>query len=126
MVLLVYVDDVLLTSNNLDEIQILKKFLDDQFTIKDLGEAKYILGLEIATSQRGISINQRKYALDILEDSSFSGCKPVAFPMDSTFKLKSEDCNILSDPSTYRRLIGRMIYLTITRPDLAYSVQVLS
>ncbi|XP_022895331.1 uncharacterized protein LOC111409520 [Olea europaea var. sylvestris] len=77
-------------------------------------------------SKHGISLCQRKYALDVLEDFGFSGCKPVAFPMDSNLKLKLEDADQLSDPSSYRRLIGKLIYLTITRLDLAYSVQVLN
>lgn len=101
MVLLVYVDDVLLASNNLNEIQALKKFLDNQFIIKELDELKYILGLEISQSQQGVTLCQRKYALHILEDSGFSSWKPVAFPMDSMLKLKYEDYNFLSDPSVY-------------------------
>ncbi|XP_035546965.1 uncharacterized mitochondrial protein AtMg00810-like [Juglans regia] len=126
MAILVYVDDVLLASDDLEQIQLLKKFLHDQFTIKDLGPLKYFLGLEIARSKAGISLCQRKYILDILQDTGNIGSKPAAFPMESNLKLTANDPELYEDPSEYRRLVGRLLYLTITRPDLAYSVQVLS
>ncbi|KAF5455018.1 hypothetical protein F2P56_024637 [Juglans regia] len=124
--LLIYVDDILLASDSLIEIQLLKTFLHDKFTIKDLGELKYFLGLEIARTKNGISICQRKYVLDILEQAGVLGAKPATFPMESNLKLSSSDPDMYKDPSAYRRLVGRLLYLTITRPDLAYSVQVLS
>ncbi|XP_041027042.1 uncharacterized mitochondrial protein AtMg00810-like [Juglans microcarpa x Juglans regia] len=126
MALLVYVDDVLLVSDDLQQIQLLKKFLHDQFTIKDLGPLKYFLGLEIARSKTGISLCQRKYALDILQDTGNIGSKPAAFPMESNLNLTADNPELYEDPSKYRKLVGRLLYLTITRPDLAYSVKVLS
>ncbi|XP_042952178.1 uncharacterized mitochondrial protein AtMg00810-like [Carya illinoinensis] len=127
MVLLIYVDDVILASDSLEQIAIVKKYLHDSFTIKDLGELKYFLGIEVARSKKGISLCQRKYALDILQDSGLSASKPVAFPMESNLKLSAHDSSpLLTDPAAYRRLVGRLLYLTITRPDLAYSVQALS
>ncbi|KAF5481760.1 hypothetical protein F2P56_002388 [Juglans regia] len=98
----------------------------DQFTIKDLGLLKYFLGLEIARSKTGISLCQRKYALDILQDTGNLGSKPAAFPIESNLKLTADDPELYEDPLEYRRLVGRLLYLTITRPDLAYSVQMLS
>ncbi|RVW57608.1 Retrovirus-related Pol polyprotein from transposon RE1 [Vitis vinifera] len=106
--------------------QWLKTFLDAKFTIKDLGPLKYFIGLEVARSKTGISLCQRKYILHILEDIGLTGSKHAAFPMESTLKLSANDTNFYEDPSGYRRLIGRLLYLTLTRPDLAYSVQVLS
>lgn len=127
MALLIFVDDVIIASNNLDDIAAIKKFLHDSFTIKDLGELKYFLGIEVARSAKGITLCQPKYALDILEDSGFSGCKHVAFPMEFTLKLSAADSSpSLSNPESYRRLVGHFLYLTITRPDLSYSVQALS
>ncbi|KAF5463501.1 hypothetical protein F2P56_019408, partial [Juglans regia] len=92
--LLVYVDDILLASDSLIEIQLLKTFLHDKFTIKDLGELKYFLGLEIARSKTGISICQRKYVLDILEQTGILGARPTAFPMESNLKLSASDSNL--------------------------------
>ncbi|XP_042988643.1 uncharacterized mitochondrial protein AtMg00810-like [Carya illinoinensis] len=126
MALIVYVDDVLLASDSLQDIELLKKFLDEQFTIKDLGPLKYFLGLEVARSHTGISLCQRKYTLDILQDTSLIGSKPAAFPMESNLKLAIDDSAPYEDPSSYRKLVGRLLYLTITKPDIAYSVQVLS
>ncbi|XP_057463867.1 uncharacterized mitochondrial protein AtMg00810-like [Actinidia eriantha] len=126
MALLVYVDDVLLASDSILEIERLKTFLDEKFTIKDLGQLKYFLGLEVARSKTGISLCQRKYTLDILEDTSLTGSKPAAFPMESTLKLSANDTNLYEDSSGYQKLISRLLCLTITMPDLAYSVQVLS
>jgi hypothetical protein len=124
---LIYVDDVIITSNTFTEINQVKQFLRTTFPIKDLGKLKYFLGIEVARSAKGIVLCQRKYALDILADSGFSGARPVSFPMETTLKLSANDASPpLIDPASYRRLIGRLLYLTITRPDLLYAIQTLS
>ncbi|XP_057958384.1 uncharacterized mitochondrial protein AtMg00810-like [Malania oleifera] len=119
-------DDVILAGNDLQEFKSLTHFLHERFKIKDLGELKYFLGIEVARSKQGISICQRKYALDILKDSSYIGSKAVKFPMEQNLKLTTEEGDLLEDPTAYRRLIGRMLYLTITRPNISYAVQVLT
>ncbi|CAM8961061.1 unnamed protein product [Rhodiola kirilowii] len=126
IILLVYVDDVVLTGTSSQLITRVKEFIHEKFQIKDLGYLKYFLGLEVARSQDGIFLNQRKYALDILEDTNFSECKPIRTPMESKHGLSLSSGPPLPDPSIYRRLVGRLIYLTITRPDLAFPVHVLS
>lgn len=124
--LLVYVDDVILAGNNLHEIEETKQFLSQCFKLKDLGQLKYFLGIEVARSKRGITLCQRKYALEILDDAGFLGVKPSRFPVDQNLSLTQIEGKVLNDPSSYRRLVGRLIYLTITRPDLAYAVHMLS
>ena len=124
--LLIYVDDILVCSNDLSAISSLKSYLHDHFALKDLGSLKYFLGLEVARSKNGIYLSQRKYALDILEDTGFLGSRSSTTPMDPNLQLNSVHGDLLHDASLYRRLIGRLIYLTITRPDIVFSVQILS
>ena len=124
MTLLIHVDDVIIASNDLVEIATVKRFLHKSFTIKDLGELKYFLGIEVAKSAKGIILYQRKYASDVLEDNGFSGSKPVSFPMELALQLTANDPSpLLSDHVSYRRLIGKLLYLTITQPHLSYAIQ---
>ncbi|KAL6201273.1 hypothetical protein ACLB2K_024987 [Fragaria x ananassa] len=91
-----------------------------------MGQLRYFLGIEVARSKRGIVLSQRKYALEVLEDAGFLGAKPSRFPIDQNLVLRQDEGVELKDASQYRRLIGRLIYLTITRPDLVYVVHILS
>ncbi|CAM8955334.1 unnamed protein product [Rhodiola kirilowii] len=126
LILLVYVDDVVLTGTSSDLIMRVKQFIHEKFQIKDLGKLKYFLGLEVARSTTGIFLNQRKYVIDLLDDYEFSECKPCKTPMEIKHGLGLSTAPLLPDASVYRRLVGRLIYLTITRPDLAFPVHVLS
>ncbi len=124
--LLVYVDDILIASNDMSTMHALKDSLHAEFKLKDLGNLKYFLGLEVAKSAKGISLCQRKYALDIISGSGMLGSKPVTTPMEQNLKISQSNGDPLEDPSLYRRLVGRLLYLTITRPDIGYNVQKLS
>ncbi|XP_016172985.1 uncharacterized protein LOC107615435 [Arachis ipaensis] len=127
-IIMVYVDDLVLTGDDLDEIDRIKRLLDLRFKIKDLGDLKYFLGKEVARSSKGIHICQRKYALDILKDFGYLDYKPVSTPMDYTCasKLSRNSGTALPDRTPYRQLIGRLLYLTNTRPDIAYAMGRLS
>ena len=122
-ILLVYVDDIVLTGNSISELAAIKSILHQHFRIKDLGPLKYFLGIEVAQLEKGICLSQRKYCLDLLEDSGLLGAKPASVPMDSTTRLYQDQSPLLSDPFVYRRLVGRLIYLTTTRPDIMYATQ---
>ena len=111
-----------------DDIQLnkFKHYLESWFPIKDLGILKYFLGIEVAHSHEGIVLSRGKYTLDILQEASLLGVKPCHFPIEQNHKLVLDDSPLLHDPSFYRRLVGRSIYLTITWSDICYSVHVLS
>ncbi|XP_068504206.1 uncharacterized mitochondrial protein AtMg00810-like [Phaseolus vulgaris] len=120
-VLIVYVDDIVLTGNCASEITKIKATLHSHLHIKDLGQLKYFLGIEVAHSSQGISLCQRKYCLDLIKDSGLMGCKPFSTPMDDFMRLHQDSSEPLPDPLSYRRLVGRLIYLTTTRPDIAFA-----
>ena len=112
--LIVNVDDIVITYSDRDGILKLKQHLFSHFQTKDLGEFKYFLGIEIAQSKSGVVMSQRKYVLDILEETSMLDCKPVNTFMDPNVKLVPGQEELLRDPGRYRRLVGRLNYLTIT------------
>ncbi|GJX38783.1 retrovirus-related pol polyprotein from transposon TNT 1-94, partial [Tanacetum coccineum] len=86
-VALVYVDDVLITGNSVAKIVHLKQALDKKFTIKDLGLAKYFLGMELCCTSTGTHLNQRKYIVDLLFDIGLTAAKPTIFPLPTKLKL---------------------------------------
>lgn len=104
----------------------LKAYLGPCFHMKDLGVLKSFLGVEVARHPDGIYLTQRKYDLDIITDAGLLGAKPAAFPMEPNHKLPLATGAPMNDPVSYRRLIGRLVYLTITRPDLSYSLHCLA
>lgn len=123
---LVYVDDLLICGNDSHMLQRFKKYLSKCFAMKDLGKLKYFLGIEVSRGPEGIFLSQRKYALDIIADTGYLGSKPVSTPMEQNHKLAKSTAPLLTDPKKYRRLLGRLIYLLNTRPELSYSVHLLS
>ncbi|KAI3713164.1 hypothetical protein L1987_71737 [Smallanthus sonchifolius] len=122
----VYVDDILLTSNNDQEISALKAFLHSTFQIKDLGTLNYFLGIEVLKYPFGLIMTQRKFAKDLLTEFSTDDVSSVSSPLPLHLQLKLNDGQVLDDPLAYRRLVGKLNYLTHTRPDLAFAVQFLS
>ena len=124
--LLVYVDDIIITGASKSEIAKIKLQLSNAFKLKDLGNLGYFLGLEVAKSKNGIFLSQRNYALQLIEDAGLMGSKPANTPMDARQVLNDFTGELLEDPTQYRRLVGRLLYLNITRPDLAFAVQQLS
>ena len=124
--LLVYVDDIVIASNDQENVDELKKFPNGRFKLKDLGNLKYFLGLEVDRSSKGIFVIQRHYALQLLSNTGYLGYKTRKTPMDLNVKLSQDEGDLLDDPSTYRRMIGKLLYLIITRLDLSFSVNRLS
>ncbi|GKA16810.1 retrovirus-related pol polyprotein from transposon RE2 [Tanacetum coccineum] len=123
---LVYVDDLIVSGNDHEAITQFKTYLSNCFHMKDLGNLKYFLGIEVVRAKEGIFLCQRKYALDIIFEVGLLGAKPAKIPMEQNHHLGLAQGRLFEDPEQYRRLVGRLIYLYFTRPDLAYSVHILS
>ncbi|XP_059289573.1 uncharacterized mitochondrial protein AtMg00810-like [Lycium ferocissimum] len=125
-------------------IQEAQKTLHNKFKVKDLGKLRYFMGIELMRSQKGILLNQRKYTLELISNAGLSGAKPASTPMELNSRLttveydevankvesdgmgKKIDHPLLSDVHSYQQLIRKLIYLTITRPDICFVVQALS
>lgn len=122
--LIVYVDDIVLTGDNVEEIPRLKEQLAKEFEIKDLGYLKYFLGIEVARSKDGIFICQRKYVLDLLKEIRMLGGRPCDIPLELGQKLSEDQEGDPMDRGRYQRLVGKFIYLFHSRPDIAIAIAV--
>jgi Reverse transcriptase (RNA-dependent DNA polymerase) len=125
-IILVYVDGIIITGNNNKEINLVKQYLKNGFDIKDLRKLSYFLEIEIAYSNKGLFLSQRKYTLDMLKETEKLGAKPANTPMETNTKLRLEEGELLSNIGQYQRLVGKLIYLTITRPDISFAVTMVS
>jgi hypothetical protein len=124
--LLLYVDDMLITTNDPDHIAHVKAYLSKEFQMSDFGALNYFLGIEVLQTRNGVYLSQAKYIQDLLDHSGLSDTRTVATPMDLHLSLRPTDGTPLEDPSRYRHLVGSLVYLTIARPDIAHAVQILS
>ncbi|KAH9774809.1 retrovirus-related pol polyprotein from transposon RE1 [Citrus sinensis] len=124
--LIVYVDDMVVTDNDEEETEALQKYLSREFEMKDLGALKYFLGIEVSRSKGGIFPSQRKYALDLLHETGMTACQPIDTPIEEGLKFCITSDQVPVDKGRYQRLIGRLMYLSHTRPDLAYALSVVS
>ncbi|GJV07590.1 ribonuclease H-like domain-containing protein [Tanacetum coccineum] len=129
LALIIYVDDIIITGNNISEIEKFKVYLKSKFRIKDLGKLKYFLGIEVSDTDKGICPNQRKYVLDLLFEYGMLACKPAKTLLMSKLIISNEateNDHILDNITGYQKLMGKLIYLTNTRPDISYIVHCLS
>ncbi|XP_070681832.1 uncharacterized mitochondrial protein AtMg00810-like [Malus domestica] len=94
--------------------------------MKDLGGLKYFLGIEVARSREGIYLSQRKYVLDLLSEIRMIACKPAYTPIMQNHQLGIYQDQVPINKERYQRLVRRLIYLSLTRPDIAYAVSVVS
>ena len=123
-ILLLYVDNMIIAGDDMQGIRDLKHFLRRQFEMKDLGPLNCFLGLEVSFSADGYYLTQAKYTSDLISQTSITDSKIVDTPIKYNCRLNSHDGESLSDATLYRQLVGSLIYLTITRPDISYAVHV--
>jgi len=117
---------MIITGDDEIEKQNLKERLAAQFEMKDLGKLKYFLGIEVAYSRQNIFISQRKYVLDLLKETGKLGCKPTGVPIEQNHRIVNDEENPKVEKTQYQRLVGKLIYLSHIRPDIAYAVSVVS
>ncbi|CAK9818809.1 Retrovirus-related Pol polyprotein from transposon TNT 1-94 [Anthophora quadrimaculata] len=129
LMVLVYVDDILIASRDLDKINKFKGYIGNAFDIRDLEEVKCCLGIEFNRSKHSIQLHQRCYIKDLLERFSMTDCKPASTPLDlsKSVQKKPEGADDDDKNLPYRELVGSLMYLAIaTRPDIAHAVSILS
>ncbi len=117
---------MIIIGDNNEDISDLKKLLKQEFETKDLGELRYFFGIEIIQSPKGIWLLQRQYALNKLSEYGMTGCKPISIPLEQNVKLSADERDLVEAITMYKRIVGSLIYMTITRPDLSYVVGVVS
>ncbi|XP_031259161.1 uncharacterized protein LOC116117268 [Pistacia vera] len=126
MYVVVYVDDIILTVNDAKLVHAIVHKLDIEFALKTLGSLKYFLGFEVHRTDSSIHMSKDKYVRDLLIKTSMSDSKLCSTPMALGNKLTFEDSELLDKPSLYRSTIGALQYLTLLRPNIAYSVNKLT
>lgn len=124
--ILIYVDDLLITGTSLAVINEFKDYLSSCFRMKNLGVLKYFLGIEVARNSSGMYLSQRKYTLYIISEMGLLGARPASHPIEQNHVLAAVQGPILPNPTQYRRLVGRLIYLRTTRPELSYAIHMLA
>ena len=122
VVITIYVDDLISVGDSAIEIDRVKYLLKQEFEMKDLGELRYFLSMEVIKTPKGIWLSQRQYGLDMLSKYGMVDCKPILMPLDVNAKLSAQVGDVVEDVTMYRKIVGSLIYLTITRPDLSYTV----
>eukprot|EP00268_Persea_americana_P012758 TRINITY_DN15460_c0_g2_i10.p1 TRINITY_DN15460_c0_g2~~TRINITY_DN15460_c0_g2_i10.p1 ORF type:complete len:144 (+),score=8.26 TRINITY_DN15460_c0_g2_i10:144-575(+) len=107
-------------------IKSIQASLRDYFHMKDLGPLHYFLGLEVYQSPKGLFPNQHKYTSNLIALADLHESSPVDAHVEVNIKLSKDDGDLLPNPHTYRRLVGSLVYLTITRPNISYDVNLVS
>ena len=123
ILLVVYVDNIVITRSDSKGISSLKSFIQSQFHTKDLRMLRYFLSIEVMRSKHGIFLSKRKYVFDLLSETRKLGVKPCSsFTAPSVHLIR--EGKTFEDPEKYRRLVGKLNYLTVTHPNFVHSVSV--
>jgi hypothetical protein len=123
---LIYVDDIIITSSHQAAIPKLIADLQLSFAIKDLGPLHFFLGIEAIWTKDALHLSQQRYIHDLLTKTNMMLAKPISSPMSASSPLSKFDGSTITDPSLYRSTVGSLQYLSITRPDLSFAVNKVS
>ena len=126
VIICVYVDDLIITSDDNVGIKELKNMLKTKLKLLDLGELKFFLGIEVVKTNKGIWLSQRKYIMDMLKKFGMLACKPLQLLLDVYVKYKLDSGKKIQNVQMFRSIVGSLLYATITRPDISYAVGMLS
>lgn len=126
LVIVLYVDDMLLTGPRENHIAAFKAELQQTFEISDLGPLHYYLGIQFMQTERGIFLQQSRYIQNLLQRFSLQDSKPVATPVEPGARLSLEDSGEPFDGTLYMQAVGSLLYVCNTRPDIQYGVSLLS
>lgn len=124
MFVLVYVDDIIVASSSPQATKALLKDLEKDFALKDLGDLHYFLGIEVKKNSQGLVLSKERYATEVLKRVGMAKCKPTNTPLSTSEKLSSTQGAVLgqNDATQYRSIVGALQYLTLTRPNISFSV----
>lgn len=120
--LLIYVDDIIVIGNNSQSVQDLISTLAATFALKNLGDLNHFMGIEVKRTTAGIHLSQKRYILELLEKAQLIDSKPVSTPMAPRVVVSQHDGDNFLDPTLYKTLVGSLQYVTITQPNIAFSV----
>ncbi|GKA73275.1 uncharacterized mitochondrial protein-like protein [Tanacetum coccineum] len=126
ILLSLYVDDMIITGDDCVRIKSLKLELTRRFAMKDLGLLCYFLGIEVASSPKGYLLSQSKYIGNLLDRARIKDKMVEYIPIDAKAKYTPTDGDHFPDLSSYRTIVGSLVYLTVTRPDISYAVHIIS
>ncbi|XP_047261907.1 uncharacterized mitochondrial protein AtMg00810-like, partial [Capsicum annuum] len=120
--ILIYVDNIIITENNPLFLESVISKLGTEFAIRDLRPISFFLGIQVTHHSTGILLSQERYASDILTRAGMQACKLLPSPMSTSTKLHIGDSASFYKPTLYRQIVGALQYLTLTQPDLSFSV----
>lgn len=122
MFVLVYVDDILITGSDNAVVSQLVAQLHKEFALKDLGDIDYFLGIQVQHTAKGLHLSQGRYITDLLQKAKIWNCKGCSTPMNSGLKMSAHGDESVENVSLYRSVVRALQYVTITRPEIAFSV----
>ncbi|KAL5539517.1 hypothetical protein UlMin_045196 [Ulmus minor] len=122
LLILIYVDDIIITRSNEQEVEKLVAVINSSFSLKDLGHLSYFLGIEVKVVNGGLQLSQKRYVEDLLQKTKMNNARPLPTLMISSLKLTSVEGDPIENATEYRSIVGALQYITITRPEITFSV----